>query len=317
MLNYALKRCALGLVLAWAVLTLLFFALHAVPGDPAEVLLTGEGAGSVSPEAVAEVRDQLGLDRPLFAQYGSYLAGAVTGDLGMSFTDGASVLSAVADRLPATAEIVLAAAVIGVVAGVLAGSWAARGGRVADTVTGIATSLGVSVPVYVLGSLLVLWVALTMQWLPAGGFRSFGSDPAGHLERAVLPVAVLSVGFAAVVARTTRSAVLETSRQDWVRTGHALGMTRGQVFRVHILRNAIGPTVTVTGLEIGTLLGSTVLVERIFNWPGTGSLLIDAVSQRDYPVVQGVVLVIAVVFIALNILVDLLHGVLDPRVVHA
>ncbi|MEQ3549358.1 ABC transporter permease [Pseudonocardia nematodicida] len=316
MLRYALRRCAVGVGLAWVVLTLIFLSLHAVPGDPAEVILSGEGAGAVTQEAVAQVRAELGLDRPLGVQYLQYLGGVLTGDLGTSFTDRAPVTEHLADRLPATASIVLVAAVIGISAGIVIGSWAGRGGRVADAVVGIGTGLGVSVPVYVLGSLLVLVFALTLRALPAGGYRAFADDPAGHLERLILPSLAVAVAFACVVARMTRSAVVETARQDWVRTGRAVGMTRAGVFRVHVLRNALAPVVTVSGLEIGTLLGSTVLVERIFNWPGTGSLLVDAVAQRDYPVVQGIVLAVAVAFIALNIVVDLVYGVLDPRVVH-
>lgn len=316
MLRYALRRCAVGIGLVWVVATLIFLSLHAVPGDPAEVLLTGEGAGSVTPEAVAEVRAQLGLDRPLGVQYLQYLGGIVTGDLGTSFSEREPVVDLLAARLPATAELVLVAAVLGIAAGILLGSWAGRGGRVADALVGIGTGLGVSVPVYVLGSLLVLVFALTLRMLPSGGYRVLADDPGGHLERLLLPSLAVAVAFTCVVARMTRSAVVETARQDWVRTGRATGMSPAGVFRVHVLRNALAPVATVSGLEIGTLLGSTVLVERIFNWPGTGSLLVDAVAERDYPLVQGVVLAVAVAFIALNIVVDLVYGVLDPRVVH-
>jgi peptide/nickel transport system permease protein len=174
--------------------------------------------------------------------------------------------------------------------------------------------VGVALPVFVFGSVLILFFSLELAWLPAGGYASFAADPVRHLQLLVLPAIALAVGFTSVVARMTRSSVQEMQHADWVRTARSLGLSRSRVFRRFVLRNSLNPVVTVIGLGVGTLLGSTVLVERVFNYPGLSSLLVDAVTARDYPVVQGVVLTIAVLFIAINIVVDVIYGVLDPRV---
>lgn len=314
MIRFILKRCAIGLGLVWIVLTLIFLALHLVPGDPAALLLGGEGGGAPTPEAIAEVRAQLGLDQPLLVQYGNYLLGVLQGDLGTSFRDGSSVSGFIAQRLPNTLELVLLAAIIAVVVGVPLGALAARRGGVVDSGISVLTTLGVAVPVFVIGTIFVLVFALQLRLFPAGGFVAFADDPLGHLTRALLPSIAIAIGFAAVLARMTRSSVLETSGQDWVRTATSMGLSRPVVFRRHVLRNSMNPVVTSFGLEVGTLIGSTVLIERVFNWPGLGTLLVDGVLQRDYPVVQGVVIVISVLFILINIVVDISYGFLDPRV---
>lgn len=299
----------------WVALTLIFFAIQVVPGDPAEVLASAQGAaGDISPEALDKIREQLGLNQDLLTRYFGYLQGLVTGDLGLSFATGTSVSASIGRSLPNTIEIVLLGAVIGALAGILLGSWAGRGGRLVQLTASAITSLGISIPVYVLGSLLILYFALTLGWFPAGGYRSFDDDPVRHMRLLVLPAITLALAFMAIVARMTASSIREVSRQDWVRTSRSLGLSSGVVFRQDILRNSLNPVVTVVGVEVGTLLGGTVLVERIFNWPGIGTLLVDAVSDRDYPMVQGIVIVISIIFIAINILVDIIYGFLDPRV---
>lgn len=314
MIRFILKRCAIGLVLVWIVLTLIFLALHMVPGDPAALLLSGEGAGAPTPEALAQVRERLGLNDPFLVQYWHYLSGLVQGDLGSSFRDGSPVVGFIASRLPNTLELVLIAALIAVVVGVPLGALAARRGGVIDTVVSLVTTVGLAVPVYVIGTVFVLVFALNFGWFPAGGFVALGDDPGGHLLRIMLPAIAISMGITAVLARMTRSSVLETMGQDWVRTARSVGLSRSQVFQGHVVRNSLNPVVTSFGLEVGTLIGSTVLIERVFNWPGLGSLLVDAVLQRDYPIVQGVVVIISVLFIVINILVDVSYGLLDPRV---
>lgn len=314
MWRFAARRTGVGLVLLWVVVSLIFGALHAVPGDPARLLLSGAGGAEPTAEAVARVRAQLGLDQPFLTQYGNYLLGLVQGDLGESFRGGGTVLGYIGTRLPNTLELVAAAAVIAAVVGLPLGAIAARRGGLIDSAVMGMTTLGIAVPVYVAGILLVLVFSLTLGWFPAGGFRDLTTDPVGHLHRLVLPAVAVSMSFTAVVARMTRSAILDTMGQDWVRTARSMGLPRGQVFRRHVIRNSLNPVVTVYGLEVGTLIGSTVLVERVFNWPGLGSLLIDSVLQRDYPVVQGIVITVAVLFILINILVDISYAWLDPRV---
>lgn len=314
MIRFILKRSAIGLVLVWIVLTLIFLALHLVPGDPAALLLGGEGSGAPTPEALAQVRERLGLNDPFLVQYWNYLSGLLQGNLGTSFRDGSPVLGFVSDRLPNTLELVLIAALLAVVVGVPLGALAARRGGAIDTGVSLVTTVGLAVPVYVIGTVLVLVFALNLRWFPAGGYVEFTEDPAAHLARAVLPSIAIAMGITAVLARMTRSSVLETMGQDWVRTARSVGLTRSQVFQGHVMRNSMNPVVTSFGLEVGTLIGSTVLIERVFNWPGLGTLLVDAVLQRDYPIVQGVVIVVSVLFIVINILVDISYGLLDPRV---
>lgn len=314
MLRFIVKRCLLGMLLAFIVLTMIFLSLHLVPGDPAEIILTGEGGGAASPEALARVREQLGLDQSLWTQYVNYLSGVLSGDLGSSFRDNSPVIQAVAERLPRTLELVAVAVLLALAVGIPLGSLAAKRGGVIDAAINLVTSTGISVPVYVIGTVLVLVFSLKLGWFPAGGFRAAEADFSGHLQRVILPAVALSFGIISVVSRMTRSAVLEVISQDYVRTAKAIGLSRPVVFRKHVLRGSLNPVVTVVGLQVGTLLGSTVLVERIFNWPGLSGLLVEAVLQRDYPVVQGIVIVISVIFILINIIVDISYGLLDPRV---
>lgn len=310
---YLLKRIGTGLVLVLLVLTLIFFIVRAVPGDPAQLLASGGANGQASDEAVAQMRELLGLNLPLWQQFVQFVGGVATGDLGISFENGRSVTAAVLERLPNSLELVAAAAILGIVFGIVFGVIAALRGGVVDGMVTAATSLAVSVPVYVLGVVLAYVFALVLGWLPAGGYASW-DDPGRHIRQLILPAVAMAIPFSATVARMTRSSVLETRRQDWVRTAKSWGMAPRPVFVHHVFRNALTPVVTAVGLQIGLMLGSTVLIERVFSYPGLSQLMIDAVQNRDYPMVQGVVIVIAIIFITLNIIVDLLYGVLDPRV---
>lgn len=312
MTSYLVKRCLTGVALIFVVLTLIFVALHSVPGDPAMQLLAGDGA-DVSPESLAAARKQLGLDQSLPVQYWNYLTGILTFDLGESFRDGAPVRQTVLERLPNTLELVLLAVAIALAVGIPVGSMAARKGGSWDATIAVATSVGTSVPVYVLGAVFVFAFALTLKWFPAGGYVSLAEDPLDHLWRIILPSLALAIGISSVIARMTRSSVLENLDQDWVRTARSWGIGAERVFRRHALRNSLTPVATVTALQIGTLLGSTVLVERVFNWPGISALLVDSVTNRDYPMVQGIVIILSAIFVFINILVDVLYGYLDPR----
>jgi peptide/nickel transport system permease protein len=315
MIPFILKRCAVGLLLVFAVMSLIFLAVRLVPGDPA-VLLAGAESGTSS-EAIDRIRDELGLTQPLGTQYVHYLGAVLTGDIGESFKDGRPVLPTILERLPNTLELALVATLISVAIGIVVGAVAARMGGIVDSVIAAVTSVGIAIPVYVVGTLLILIFATTLRWLPAGGYRSWSTDPRGHLLTLVLPAIALSLAFTCIVVRMTRSSIRETRTQDWVRTATSTGMSPSRVFRRHVVRNSLTPVTTAIGLQIGALIGSTVLVERVFNYPGLSSLLIDAVSNRDYPTVQGVVIVISIIFIGINILIDILYGLLDPRVVRS
>lgn len=315
MIQYVIRRLVVAVVLVYIVVTLLFAFLHVLPGDPAQLLLSAGGNGNPSPQTIAALDHKLGVDRPLPAQYASFLGGLVRGDLGHSFQSGNAVAGDVAQRLPRTLELVLLATVIALVIGIPLGTVAAkRRGSVVDVAIGLFSATGIAVPVFVVGTILVLVFAQELGWTPAGGYTPFTTDPLEHLSEVILPAASISLGLVAIVARMTRSAMLEVLGQDYMRTARAKGAGRLSVTVRHGLRNAIGPVITVTGLQMGSLLGGTVLVEYVFNWPGLSSLLVQSVEQRDYPEVQGIVLVISVLFILLNLVVDLARAWLDPRV---
>jgi len=313
MAGYAARRAAAALALAWIVASVVFLVLHLVPGDPAELLLSSGGVAP-DPAAVAELRERLGLDRSLLEQYLAYLGGLLRGDLGRSLVDDAPVAEEVWLRLPRTLELIgagaLAATLIGVPAGTLAA--ARRGGAFDRVASGVAAVL-LAVPVFVVGTLLVLVFAQMLRWMPAGGYVALGADPGRHLLLLAMPAAAIAKGLLAIVFRMTRASVLDALSRDFVRTARAKGVAPSRVLLRHALRNALGPVVTVLGLHMGALLGGTVLVEYVFNWPGLSSPLLRAVEARDYPMVVGIVLTISVLFVLLNLVIDLLYPVLDPR----
>ncbi len=311
---WMLRRLGTSVLLIWAVATLVFLAIHLVPGDPAELLLSQSGTAP-DPEAVAALRTELGLDRPILVQYADSLGRLVRGDLGQSLRDGTPVAQQIALRLPRTLELIGAAGLIATVLGIPLGMAAAlRRGRLADRLVSGLTGLMLAVPVFVLGTVMILVLAQQLRLVPAGGYVPLARDPAQHLALLAMPALAIGLGLAAAVARMTRTAVLEVLTRNFVRTARAKGLTRGQVLRRHVLRNALMPVVTVLGLHLGSLLGGTVLVEYVFNWPGLSGYLVSAVNARDYPEVVGIILVISVLFVALNLAMDELYAVLDPRV---
>jgi peptide/nickel transport system permease protein len=316
MLGYALTRIAVALALIWAVVTLVFLVIHVVPGDPAELLLA-QGGVAPDPVAVAELREKLGLDQPILTQYLSYIGGLVKGDLGTSLLDDHSVAEEITLHLPRTLELIVAGGLIATILGLPVGTLAAlRPGSASDRILTAAASLGLSIPVFVVGTLAVLVFAQKLRLVPAGGFVSFTRDPAQHLLLLLMPAATIAVGLGAVVFRMTRSSVLEVLGHDYVRAAYAKGLSARRIVMHHVMRNALIPVVTVLALHMGSLLGGTVLVEFVFNWPGLSGDLVRAVEQRDYPEVVGIVLVISVTLVIINLVVDLLYAVIDPRVRH-
>jgi peptide/nickel transport system permease protein len=308
------RRILVSLVLVWAVASIVFLAIRFVPGDPAELLLS-QGGVAPDPATVAELHSQLGLDRPLLTQYFSNFGHLLVGDLGRSLQDGTPVAGEIALRLPRTLELIVVAAIIAVALGIPGGLFAAMQPRgIIDKIGSILSALALALPVFVLGTLLVLIFAQTLHWMPAGGYVAFARDPIKHLGLVAMPAFTIACGLAAAVYRMTRAAVLDVSQRDFIRTARAKGLGPTRILLHHVLRNALMPVVTVMALHLGTLLGGTVLVEYVFNYPGLSGLLVEAVNARDYPEVQGVVLVISILFVALNLAVDLLYAVLDPRV---
>ncbi|MBB4368302.1 peptide/nickel transport system permease protein [Bradyrhizobium sp. cir1] len=313
-MNYFVRRAGTALATLFAVATLIFLTLHLVPGDPAEVLMTSGGMAP-SREAIDALRISLGLDRPLWDQYLAYLARITSGDLGTSFQDHASISAEIIRRLPRTVELIVSAAVASVLIGMPAGILAAlRRGSFWDGLLSSLASLGLSLPIFVTGTLMILVFSQTLRLVPAGGYADFTEDPLKHVVYLAMPAISISVGLIPVVFRMTRTSILEFLEREWVRTARAKGLTERSVLLRHVVRNSLSPVITVLGLHIGTLLGGTVLVEYVFNWPGLSGMLVQAVEQRDYPAVQGIVLVICILFVLINMGVDLLYGLLDPRV---
>jgi len=313
-MSWLLRRIAISVLLVLVVATIVFLAIHLVPGDPAELLLS-QGGVAPDPAAVDELRNQLGLNRPILAQYADGMLRLVRGDLGRSLQDDSSVAQEIARRLPRTLELVGAAVLLSVVIGVPAGTFAAaRRAGAFDRIGSIVSGLALAVPVFVLGTLFVLVFAQRLHWTTAGGYIPLAQNPVQHLVLLAMPALTIAVGLSAVVYRMTRTAVLDVAARDFVRTARAKGVTPGRILVRHTLRNALLPVVTVVALHLGSLLGGTVLVEYVFNWPGLSGLLVSAVTARDYPEVVGIILVISVLFVALNLFVDILYAVLDPRV---
>ena len=303
MLRHFLLRFLYTLPALWLVLTLVFLLIHIVPGDPVQQML-GEGA---APSEVGQLRHALGLDLPLHTQYAHYLAGLFRGDLGQSFKFQAPVRRIILARYPATLELALVALAVCVAIGVPAGMLAAyRRGRFADRAVGVFTLFGLAVPNFALGPVLILFFSIVLGWLPVSG--------RGGPLHFVLPAVTLGAALAAILTRMVRGAMLEELSSDYVRTARAKGLSTGAVLIRHALRNALIPIITILGLQFGTLLAGAIVTESIFSWPGIGRLAVQAISARDYPLLQGCILVIAVSYVAVNLFTDLLYAVVDPRV---
>lgn len=314
MLRYIAFRSLVALFLVWVVVTIVFLLLHLIPGDPAELLLSS-GNVAADPQAVAALREQMGLNAPLWQQYLDHMAGVLTGDLGASFRDGAPVIEQIALRLPRTLEVILAASLIATGIGVPLGTYAAiRADGKADAVISFFASASLSTPVFVVGSVVILIFAQELRWLPAGGFVPFSEDPVEHFKLLLMPAGTVALSLLAVITRMSRASVLEVLQRDYVRTARAKGLPRAPILRRHVVRNALIPVLTVLGLEMGTLIGGTVLVEFVFNWPGLSGYLVSAVDARDYPEVVGIVMTISVLFVFLNLVVDVVNAMLDPRI---
>lgn len=297
------SRLAGAAVVALGVSCLVFALLHLVPGDPVDVML-GEYAGAADRLAL---RTRLGLDLPLAEQWMRFLNGLVHGDLGSSLVTGRPVTAMLAEHVGYTVILALAALLLAVVVGVPLGVVAALGvGRWWDGITSVLAVLGMSAPSFVLGPLLIIVFAVQLGWFPVGG----ASEPAGL----VLPAVTLASGLAAVLTRMTRAAMLEALLLPHVQAARARGLGELTVVVGHVCRNAALPVVTVIGLQLGALLGGAVVTETVFNWPGLGQLLVESITRRDYPVVQGAVLLTALTYIVVNAAVDSLNTRLDPRI---
>jgi ABC-type dipeptide/oligopeptide/nickel transport system permease component len=301
--RFLARRLVLTIPVLIGVATLVFSLIHLIPGDPAQAML-----GEAAPQAdVEELRQRLGLDRPLFEQYGLFLRGLTKGDLGTSLRTGLPVTDQIVERMPATFELAAAAMLIAIVFSMPLGIAAAvRRGTAIDHAAMTVSLAGVSVPNFWLGPLLAILFAVELGWLPVSGRGTWA-----HL---VLPAVSLGAALAAILARMTRATMLEELREPYVQAARARGVSRSRAVLRHAFRNSLIPIVTLVGLQFGAVLTGAVITETIFAWPGIGRLLIQSIGFRDYPLVQGCILLIALTYVGVNLVTDMLYGVLDPRI---
>jgi peptide/nickel transport system permease protein len=291
--------------------TVVFAIVHLTPGDPAAVM----AGQSATPEQIEQIRKQLGLDRPFLEQFVDWFGGLFRLDFGESIFLGMSVTDAIKERAQPTLLLTLYALIVQVSIGVPAGVIAAvRRNSLLDRVLMVMSISGAAIPTFFLGILLILFFAVNRRWLPSGGYVPIQDDPIQHFKSMLMPAFALGFSSAGLLARMVRSTMLEVMREDYVRTAFAKGIAEGQVIRRHALRNALIPVITVVGASLGALLGGAVVTETVFTIPGMGRLVVQSISRRDFPVIQGAVMVIAAIYVLVNLLVDVLYVYVDPRV---
>ena len=315
MLKFILRRVLLMIPVLLGVSLITFIIVRFIPGDPVMVLLGADRRST--PEQIENIRRAYGLDQTYVVQYLKWLQHVVTGDLGQSLRTGRPLTQELGLRLPVTAQLTMFAAILGIIPAIIAGTMAAikRNSRL-DYFTTVFSLVGISLPNFFLATLLVLLFSFKLKWLPNVGYRSFFDQPGMNLKLMILPSLSLALPFMAVLMRFTRSAVLETLNQDYVRTARAKGLRQNKVVLRHVLPNAGIPVITVAGIQVASLLGGAVIVEQIFALPGVGRYIYEAIQNRDYPVVQGVTLVLATIFVLVSLIVDILYAILDPRLRH-
>jgi peptide/nickel transport system permease protein len=313
MATYVLRRLALFVPTMFLVAALAFGILRVVPGDAVDLIL--EESPHATPEEKEALREEMGLGDPVAVQFGNWMIDLAQGDLGTSFWTGRPVKEDIQDRLPATAEIALLAVLVSLVIALPLGVICAqKRGTTTDHVGRVVSVFAVSVPNFVLATLVITYSSKWFNWIPPIGFVNFTDDPMKNLQQCIVPAVVLGASMAGTISRMTRSAVLDVLTHDYIRTARAKGLGRRAVTVRHVLRNAVNPIVTVSGTQFGHLLGGTLIVEVVFAVPGLGRLAYDGILQRDYPLVQAVVLLSAVTFLTVNLAVDLSYRAFDPRV---
>lgn len=303
MRQFIIQRILAAFVVLFGVSTFVFFMVHLIPGDPATVML----GVRATPSRVAALRESMGLDKPLVVQYGNFLSNVVQGDFGRSFRTNRPVVNEIQVRMWPTVQLAFAgmglALFMGITSGVLAAS---QRDTWIESVVMVVAMIGISIPNFVLGMLLMLFFSVHLRWLPTMGY--------GTPSHLVLPALSLGFLYSAIIARITRSSMVEILGMDYIRSARAKGLNEQVVMYKHALRNGLIPVVTISGLYLGVLLGGAVVIETLFSWPGLGRLAVESIAARDYPMIQGIVLVLATGFIFVNLLVDISYGFLDPRI---
>ncbi|ALM83427.1 ABC transporter permease [Bordetella sp. N] len=311
MLSYILRRILATIPVVLTVAVLVFGLLRLTPGDPA-LILAGDSA---TPEQLQEIRAHMGLDRPITTQFALWAGQVLRGDLGVSLHSGTPVTSMIRDRLAPSLALALCTIVVSTLIAVPLGAFAAwrRGSRVDRSIMAFSV-LGFSVPIFVTGYALILLFAMKLGWLPVQGYKTMQDGLGLFTQHLVLPTVALSTGFIALIARIARSSILEVMGEDYIRTARAKGITERAVLLAHALRNAAVPIITIIGISIALLISGVVVTESVFNLPGLGRLVVESVQARDYPLIQGLILLFSMVYIVVNLTIDVLYSVFDPRI---
>lgn len=309
--KFLVRRLLYTAVVLVGVMIVVFSIIQLVPGDPVRIAL----GTRYTEESYLALRAASGLDRPVVEQFFSYLGNAITGDLGVSFRNGAPVTEILLERIPATLSLATAGLVIALLISVPAGIYSAlHEGKVSDAIVRIASQFGVSVPDFWMGLLLITVFSAMLGWLPPSGYASITEDPTQWLRRVILPAVTVGVVAGSIMTRYIRAAVLDVQGAGFVRTARSKGLPSRIVTFRHIVRNALVPVLTIVGIQAATMLGGVIVVEVVFAWPGLGRLVFESVAARNYPVIQGAVLLIAIMFLLINLLIDVLYAVVDPRI---
>jgi len=312
--GFLVRRLLVTVVLIWLVTTVVFMFVRLLPGDPASAILGASESFQPTEEALTTVRQRLGLDRPVPEQYLTYLGGLLRGDLGESLTSGRPVTLDLRLRLGRTLQLMVPALLLSSLLGIAIGVLAARArGRILDPILSVIGLIGFSVPVFVIGNVMVLILAIQLEWLPSSGYIDFTQDPVRSLRYMVMPTIALALAPLAVTMRMTRTTIVEELGLDYVRTARAKGLRERVLIYRHVLRNAMLPILAVIGLQVGAAFSGSVIVEYVFNWPGIGRLLLQAIDSRDYPLIQGTVLLLSTLFVLVNLATDLSYAYMNPR----
>jgi len=307
-----IKKLLTVLIQIFIVITIAFFLVRIMPGDPALLVLGTDKASN--PEAIDQIHKDLGLDNPPFQQYIIYLKDILNLDFGNSFANNIEVTDLLKETFPKTLELALVAMLIGSFLGIVFGIISAvKRGGIIDKIVSIIATIGISFPVFITGTFFIIIFSFKINILPSSGYTEFLKDPVNHVTRLILPAITLAFALSAPVARMMRSSMLEVLNKDFVQTLKAKGLNKKTIIFKHTLRNAIISVVTVIGLELGNLIGGSVILEYLYNWPGINSLLVESIEGRDFPVIQGSIIVIASFYIIVNLIVELIYGLIDPR----
>lgn len=314
MIKNILKKLLEAVIQIFVVATIVFIILHVMPGDPVKIMLEANGA-TVSEEAEEAVREQMGLDRPVGTQYVDWIHGLATLHFGNSYYYKKPVMDFVSQRLPRTLELALVSIGIAIILGIITGVVSAKNrGTKRDTILTMIAVLGISVPTFVLGTILIYIFGIKLQLLPSGGYATLAEGLGSHIKTLILPALTVGLYLAASIARITRSSMLEELDKEYIMTLNAKALRKSLIIYKHALKNALIPIITVIGLQLGSLIGGIVVIENIFSYAGLSSLIVEAVNRRDYPMIQSCIVIIAAIYILINMVVDILYGVVDPKI---